>query len=43
MSGECFFERIFKVTDLGVVVSRKSGIDFSKVPRFAVFDSKYGV
>lgn len=39
VSDECrvsvlFLERVFKVTGLGVVVSRGSGNDISRVPRF---------
>lgn len=37
-----FLERVFKVTGLGVVVSRGSGNDISRVTRFAVPDSRFG-
>uniref|UniRef100_K1RX41 Uncharacterized protein n=1 Tax=Magallana gigas TaxID=29159 RepID=K1RX41_MAGGI len=35
-------DRVFKVTDLGVVVSRGSGNDISRVPRFAAPDLRNG-
>uniref|UniRef100_K1RAT3 Uncharacterized protein n=1 Tax=Magallana gigas TaxID=29159 RepID=K1RAT3_MAGGI len=35
-------DRVFKVTGLGVVVSRGSGNDISRVPRFAAPVSRYG-
>lgn len=47
VSDECrvsvlFLDRVFKVTGLGVVVSRGSGNDISRVPRFAAPDLRYG-
>lgn len=47
VSDECrvsvlFLDRVFKVTGLGVVVSRGSGNDISRVPRFAAPVSRYG-
>lgn len=37
-----FLERVFKVTGLGEVVSRGSGNDISRVPRFAAPGLRYG-
>lgn len=47
VSDECrvsvlFLDRVFKVTGLGVVFSRGSGNDISRVPRFAAPDLRNG-